>query len=385
MNELYPYYFDYAASTPMDPLVLDEMTVFLESPESVANFSSSHSLAYAVQSTLNEKVQLIQNKLDLDAHELIFTSGATESLNYVLRGFSNKYPNAKIITSNLEHSVTYKVLDQIPLNKVFISNNSNAEIDLNELEASLKVAPSLVSLIHVNNEIGTINELDEVSYLCRKYDAKLHIDASQTLGKTRFDHLFQLADYITVSAHKFYGPKGIGILFKKKDESLPSLIIGSEQFGRAGTLPTHQIVGCLKSLSLIIENPYEKNSDMHKAEQHLENEILACNAFILNAKNANRARSILSITIPGVHAQSLQQMITPYIVSVGSACNSLSSEPSRVLKAIGLGDGLANSTIRISIGRFTKIKDIDLMLEKLIHCSKMLKKISSDVPDWFLK
>jgi cysteine desulfurase len=124
---------------------------------------------------------------------------------------------------------------------------------------------------------------------------------------------------------------------------------------------------------------------MHKAEQHLENEILACNAFILNAKNANRARSILSITIPGVHAQSLQQMITPYIVSIGSACNSLSAEPSRVLKAIGLGDGLANSTIRISIGRFTKIKDIDLMLEKLIHCSNMLKKISSDVPDWFLK
>ncbi len=359
----YPLYLDYAATTPIHPEVLDAMLPFLK--ENFGNASSRHhAYGWVAEEAVDTAKSQIRKGLNCNQKEIVFTSGSTESINLALKGADIE----QIITFRTEHKATLdvcKTLGKQGKKIHFVLVNENGEADLADLKTAAQRAKSLVSVLWVNNETGLIMPIPEIAEICEATDSILHVDATQALGKIPVDFKNSGIDLMSFSAHKIYGPKGMGGLLVKENLKIEAQIDGGgHQRGmRSGTLNVPGIVGLGKAVSLIEQNASEKFKSL---QAYFENEILKSFDFCrINAGKANRVGLICNIRFGGYDGEDLLMKLHKIAVSNGSACNSASTLPSHVLKAMGQTDEEAYAGIRFSFSSSNTEADVDFALEHL--------------------
>ncbi|WMY95586.1 MAG: IscS subfamily cysteine desulfurase [Arsenophonus sp.] len=371
-----PIYLDYAATTPVDLRVAKKMMECITIDGNFGNPSSrSHIFGWRAEEAVDIARNQIADLVNADPREIIFTSGATESNNLALKGiatFCDK-KNKHIITIKTEHKAildTCKQLEREGVLVTYLAPKSNGLIDLNELERAITNQTILISVMHVNNEIGIIQDIASIGNLCADRDIIFHVDATQSIGKLPIDLSILKVDLMSFSAHKLYGPMGIGALyFRRKLKfriSAQQHGGGHEQGIRSGTLPVHQIVGMGEAYKIAQEEMIIENRKLNKLRGRLWNGIKNIQEIYLNGDFKNGAPHILNVSFDHIHGKSLMMELEDLAVSSGSACTSGSLEPSYVLKALGIHDNLAYSAIRFSVGRFTTEAEIDYAIS-LIH------------------
>ncbi len=358
-------YLDYAATTPADPRVVEKMLAYLGVGTCFANPASrSHMLGWQAEAAVEAARKTIAKVLHCDVRELVWTSGATESNNLAIKG-ALEYLRDKgdsrrhIVTSKTEHKAVldvFEYLTQHGYRATFIEPDENGMISVKRLGDAIETDTALVSIMHVNNETGVINPIAELAKLAKSRGALFHADCAQSAGKLLIDLNDLKADMISLCAHKVYGPKGVGALFVRRssDFGVCEQIHGGghERGMRSGTLPAHQIVGFAEALSLCAE-------DMHAEQERVGGyrtrflQMLGDTRYRVNGDPDNSVSGIVNLSFPGVDGQMLLTALPNLAVSSGSACNSASMKPSHVLKAMGLDDDEALSSLRFSFGRFT--------------------------------
>lgn len=372
-----PIYLDYAATTPVDPRVAKKMMRYLTLHGIFGNPSSrSHFYGWQAEEAVDIARNQIATFLGADSREIIFTSGATESDNLAIKGAAYFYQNKgkHIITSKTEHKAVLDSCHQLEENgfKVsYLSPKSDGIIDLKNLESMIRADTILVSIMHVNNEIGVIQDITEIGELCRSREIIFHVDATQSVGKLPIDLTKLKVDLMSFSAHKMYGPMGIGALFIRRN---PRVYIKSQQQGgghergmRAGTLPVHQIVAMGEAFRISQEEITEESEYLIKLRNQLWNGIkkiedVYCNGALIKIQQAPH---ILNVSFNHIKGETLLFALKDLAVSAGSACTSTSIKPSHVLNALGISDQLADSTLRFSLGRFTTEEEIDYAISLL--------------------
>lgn len=370
-------YLDYNASTPLAPEVWETMQVSYT--QHYGNPSSqSHAQGWAAAGAVAFSRQQVADLLRCHSSEIIFTSGATESTNLALWGFLQKEPQTHIFTSNAEHAATYEVAlaaQKKGTPVTFWPCEKDGLVSLENIEASLQKSTKtkLVSLIWANNEFGSLYDLNQLSKICQKHQAYLHIDATQALLTEPIDLSQTKVDFISFSAHKIYGPKGSGGLYMNKQSighGLEPLIYGGRQeWGlRSGTLNTPGIVGLGKACALVQERHLEDKLHFHKLYQSLEKllETQTSLKFILNGSKEQRIFHNFSVTFPEYTPEkSLSVSLAPFCLSQGSACGTQQIQLNRALSAIGLNEKKMQSTLRISFGRPTTVSELEKLVEKI--------------------
>jgi cysteine desulfurase len=363
------YYFDNCATTRVDDKVLEVMLPYFK--EFYGNASSIYKLGQISKYKIEEARENISNILGCNPDEIYFTSGGSESNNLALKGImeANKDKGKHLITSVIEHPSilnTCKYLESIGYDVTYINVDSNGIIDLEELKNSIRKDTVLVSIMSANNEIGTIEPIEEISKICKENNIILHTDAVQAIGNIKIN--LSDIDSLSLSSHKFYGPKGIGILYVKKGTLFNPIINGGhqEQNKRAGTENVPYIIGMSYALELIYSNLDEKNKYVSDLRDYFEKEIkkvIPC--VIINGKN--RLPGVSNITIPDIENDTLIIALDMrgIAISAGSACTSGSIETSHVLKSIGLSDKESKSTIRISFGKYNTKEEIDYLVSSI--------------------
>ncbi len=388
LNHLIPeghIYMDYQASTPCDPRVFEKM-----SPYFCGVFGNPHSRNHVYGWLAEEAIELARHQvadlINADEREIIFTSGATESNNLAIKGVASFYGDQRrhIVTCVTEHKCVLescRSLEKQGFDITYLPVQSNGLIDLNLLEASLCADTMLVSIMAVNNEIGVIQPITEIGAMCRKRNIFFHTDAAQAAGKIALDVEAMNIDLLSISGHKMYAPKGIGALYvrRKPRVRLNALIAGGgqERGMRSGTLPTPLCVG-LGQAAFIAKNEMEEESKRIKAltDRILKGLQTRLPEVYLNGDAVQRAPGNLNLSFAHVEGEGLMMGIKELSVSSGSACTSASLEPSYVLRAIGVEEGLAHTSIRFGIGRFTTVAEVDLAVGKIIHAVERLRQMS---------
>lgn len=367
MNIRTPIYLDNAATTQVDPRVAEKMIPYL--CEQFGNpASSSHSFGWtaeeAVENARNEIAQLI----GADSKEIIFTSGATESDNLAIKGAAHFYQSRgkHLITPKTEHKAvldTMRELERQGFEVTYLDVQENGLIDLNVLQAAIRPDTSLISVMWVNNEIGVIQDIEAIGEICREKKIIFHVDAAQATGKVHIDVSTLKIDLLSMSAHKNYGPKGIGALYvrRKPRVRLEAQIHGGghERGFRSGTLATHQIVGMGEAYRLSRLEMDEENIRILALRERFLKNIQDIEEVYINGDLQQRIPHNLNISFNFVEGESLIMAVKELAVSSGSACTSASLEPSYVLRALGRNDELAHSSLRITFGRFTTEEEID--------------------------
>jgi cysteine desulfurase len=367
-------YLDNASTTQLRPEVVQEMTKVLA--EDYGNPSSTHSLGRNAKSILELSRKSIAKGLNATAQEIIFTSCGTEANNWILRSAVKDLKVKRIITSKIEHhAVLYAVLalqKEFDIQVDYVAVKPNGEIDITDLVDLLsQETKTLVSLMHVNNEIGTILNLDKVGRICEQHNALFHSDTVQSVGKIEIDLQHLPIDFITASAHKFHGPKGVGFAYVKKNSGLQPLFFGGEQEKglRAGTEAVHQIAGMAKALELSYSNLAADRNHIQELKNYLINQLeVEFPAFEING-NQDGIYTILNILLP--FSDDKTAMILFYLdmkgiaVSRGSACQSGSIKPSHVLAEMLSNEDLKKPSLRISFSHFNTKEDVDLLIEAL--------------------
>tara|TARA_Y100001960_G_scaffold135504_1_gene143762 strand:+ start:402 stop:1538 length:1137 start_codon:yes stop_codon:yes gene_type:complete len=373
-----PIYLDNQATTPIDPNVLNAMNPYLSN--NFGNPASNHYFGWQAQEAIEIAREQVASIINAKTNELIFTSGATESINLGLKGLLTKHlkKGDHIITTNIEHRAVLDVLEYIQKKGIdisFVSVNREGILDIKNFEKKIKNNTRLCTIIHGNNEIGTIQQIKTLGELCKKNNIIFHVDASQTLGKRNIDVNEMNIDLLSVSGHKIYAPKGVGALYvRKKNPRIEMQAIlhgGGHEFGyRSGTLSVHNIVGF--GMACIIAK--EKQESDNKKIKELRNLLLdglktIFPNLIINGTLENRLEGNLNITFPNYSAEKIMMSITEVACSTGSACTSSIPKPSHVLIALGLNKEQINNTIRFGIGRFNNMEEIkrviDLFKKKL--------------------
>lgn len=388
LNHLIPeghIYMDYQASTPCDPRVFEKM-----SPYFCGVFGNPHSRNHVYGWLAEEAIELARHQvadlINADEREIIFTSGATESNNLAIKGVASFYGDQRrhIVTCVTEHKCVLescRSLEKQGFDITYLPVQSNGLIDLNLLEASLCDDTLLVSIMAVNNEIGVIQPITEIGAMCRKRNIFFHTDAAQAAGKIALDVEAMNIDLLSISGHKMYAPKGIGALYvrRKPRVRLNALIAGGgqERGMRSGTLPTPLCVG-LGQAAFIAKNEMEEESKRIKAltDRILKGIQTKLPEVYLNGDAVQRAPGNLNLSFAHVEGEGLMMGIKELSVSSGSACTSASLEPSYVLRAVGVEEGLAHTSIRFGIGRFTTVAEVDLAVGKIIHAVERLRQMS---------
>ncbi len=362
-------YLDNQSTTPIDPRVLKEMNPFL------TNFygnpaSSNHLYGWQANEAITIAREKVSKLINTIPDNIIFTSGATESINLALKGL---YKNVlkvgdHIITTNIEHKAVIDVLDylsQIGIEITYLPVNNKGLINLDDIVKSIKNKTKICTIIHGNNEIGTIQNIKKIGELCKKNNILFHVDAAQTLGKQIIDVNEMNIDLLSVSGHKLYAPKGVGALFIDKMNNeiklTPLIHGGGQEYGlRCGTLSVHNIVGFGEACSIALENVIDDQAKILKLRNKLYDELKKIFPdIIINGSLSQRLDGNLNITIPNYNAQEIISEMTNLAFSTGSACMSENPEPSHVLTAIGLNEKEINETIRIGIGRLNTDNDIN--------------------------
>ena len=379
-----PVYLDYSATTPIDPRVVDAMLPFLR--EDFGNPASrSHAYGWRAEEAVEAARANVAALVNCDAKEIVWTSGATESINLALKGAAHFYKEKgrHVITVKTEHKATLdtcRELEREGFEVTYLDVQENGLIDFSVLEQAIRPDTILVSVMYVNNEIGVIQDIPKIGALCRSKGIIFHVDSAQATGKVAIDLGTLQVDLMSFSAHKTYGPKGVGALFvrRKPRIRLEAQIHGGghERGMRSGTLPTHQIVGMGEAFRLAKEEMATENERIRALRDRLWSGLSEMEAVYLNGDLDHRVPHNLNVSFNYVEGESLLMGIKDVAVSSGSACTSASLEPSYVLRALGRSDELAHSSIRFSVGRFTTEEDIDFTVALLKDKVAKLREMS---------
>jgi len=381
-------YLDNNATTPLDPRVCDKMTWFLK--EHFGNPSSLYPIGRDAKELVTEAREIIAAALGASRSEIIFTGSGTESDNFAIRGVFDAFPDKdELITSSIEHPAVIETagyLEKKGVKVTYVPVDSAGRIDLSALRSALSPRTALISVMHANNEIGTIQPIGEISRIAKETGTLLHTDAVQSFGKIPVNVDELGVDLLTISAHKVYGPKGVGALYIRKGTRIQPLIFGGHQERqlRSGTENTAGIVGFGEAVRILGEQSKTDNIRIGKLAARLKQGI---EASIPKAKfsgpEVDRVKSTLNYSILGLEAEAiLLALATKDIyVSTGSACSEDSEEVSHVLSAIGMAPQFARSTLRISLGRFNTAEDVEIVLQELPEIVRKLREISSFDPD----
>ncbi len=384
-----PIYLDYQATTPMDERVLEAMMPFFTTKYGNPH-SRSHSFGWEAEKATEDARSEVAKLISANSKEVIFTSGATEANNLALQGVYNFYKDKNknhIITTNIEHKCildTCMHLEQEGAKITYLKVDENGLINLKDLEDAITENTLLVSIMAINNEIGTIQPVKEIGQICRKHNVFFHTDAAQAFGKIPIDVNECNIDMMSISGHKIYGPKGIGALFvrRKPRVKLKSMIKGGgqERGLRSGTLPTPLIVGLGKAAEIASQEMNTEYKRIKKLGDKFFNAIVKKIPDVyLNGDLEKRWPGNINLSFAYIEGESLILAIRELAVSSGSACTSASLEPSYVLRALGVSEELAHTSIRFGIGRFTTEEEIDFVIDKV---SKAIDKLRNMSPLW---
>lgn len=382
------FYLDYAATTPADPRVAEAMAACLTLDGNFGNPASrSHRYGWQAEQAVEHARRQLADLLNADPREIVWTSGATESNNLAIKGvveaLRQKTPDAPlhIITSAIEHKA---VLDPCAwlekfhkVDVTYLTPDADGLIHPDQVLAALRDNTCLVSLMAVNNELGTVTDIEALGLVLKDHPALLHVDAAQAVGKVEVDVRRWNVDLLSVSAHKFYGPKGIGALFVRRE---PQVEIAAQMHGgghergmRSGTLPTHQLVGIGLAAQLVKEQLGEDKERIESLRDQLWQGLQTIGGVHLNGHPVQRTANHLNVSFDGVDGEILLASMAKVAVSSGSACNSATVAPSYVLKAIGRSDALAHAGLRFSLGRFTTAAEIDAVIAEVSRIVTLLR------------
>ncbi len=382
-----PIYFDYSATTPVDPRVAEKMIPYLV--EKFGNPASrSHAFGWEAEAAVEEAREEVARLVNADPKEIVWTSGATESNNLALKGAANFYAGKgkHIITVKTEHKAvldTCRELERQGFEVTYLDVQDNGLINLEVFKGALRPDTILVSVMFVNNEIGVIQPIAEIGEICREKGIIFHVDAAQATGKVDIDLATLKVDLMSFSAHKTYGPKGIGALYIRRK---PRIRLEAQMHGgghergfRSGTLATHQIVGMGEAFRLAREEMAVENKRIGALRDRLLKGLSDIEHVFVNGDLTHRVPHNLNISFAYVEGESMLMAIKDLAVSSGSACTSASLEPSYVLRALGRDDELAHSSIRFTIGRFNTEEEVDYAV-KLLH--EKIGKLRELSPLW---
>ena len=381
-----PIYLDYASTTPVDPAVADQMVEFLTPSGHFGNPASrSHMFGWQAEAAVEDARADVAGLIGADPREIVWTSGATEANNLAIKGCAhfNTRKGKHIITSKIEHKAvldTCRQLEREGFDITYLDPDKNGLIQPQVVADALREDTTVVSIMHVNNELGTLNDIAAIGKLCRENKVFFHVDAAQSAGKTAIDVEAMQVDMMSFSAHKIYGPKGIGALYVRRK---PRVRIEAQMHGgghergmRSGTLPTHQIVGMGAAFRLGAEVLADESARIAALRKRLWDGVSDMEEVYLNGSEQQHVPGIINISFAFVEGESLIMALRDLAVSSGSACTSASLEPSYVLRALGLNDEMAHSSIRFSIGRYTSEKDVDDAIAKVRHAVEKLRELS---------
>jgi cysteine desulfurase len=382
----FPIYLDYSATTPVDPRVAAKMAQCLTLDANFGNPASrSHMFGWKAEEAVETARGQVADLIKCDPREIVWTSGATEADNLAIKGAVHFYvkKGKHVITSKIEHKAVLDSCGQLEregFEVTYLDPTEAGIITPEAVAAAIRPDTILVSLMHVNNEIGVINDIAAIGKVTRENEIIFHVDAAQSTGKIDIDMEAMQVDLMSLTAHKVYGPKGIGALYVRR---MPRVRIepqihggGHEQGMRSGTLATHQIVGMGEAYRLAKEEMADENTRLLALRAHLLNCFDDMEEVFVNGDIEHRVVHNLNISFKFVDGESLMMVLRDLAVSSGSACTSASLEPSYVLRAIGLNDELAHSSLRISIGRFTTLEEIDYSIEKIREAVGKLRESS---------
>jgi len=375
---------DYSATTPVDPRVAAKMIPYLT--EQYGNPASrSHHYGWEAEEAVELARAQVAALVNADPKEIVWTSGATESNNLAIKGAAHFYQSKgkHIVTMRIEHKAvidTVRELEREGFSATYLDPQPNGLLDLEKFKASLRPDTILVSIMYVNNEIGVIQDIAAIGEICRAKGILLHVDAAQATGKVQIDLQKLKVDLMSFSAHKTYGPKGIGALYvqRKPRVRLEAQMHGGghERGMRSGTLPTHQIVGMGEAFRIAQEEMVGENERVRMLRDRLLAGLMTMEEVHINGDMEQRVPHNLNLSFNFVEGESLIMAIKDVAVSSGSACTSASLEPSYVLRALGRSDELAHSSIRFSVGRFTTVEEVDFVIDLLQRKIGKLRELS---------
>lgn len=381
-----PIYLDYSATTPVDERVAKKMYDCLTNQGNFGNPASrSHPFGWAAEEAVETARKQVADLICADPREIVWTSGATESDNLAIRGAAefNQKKGKHIVTVKTEHKAvldTCRQLERSGFEVTYLDPMDNGLIDLKEFEAALRDDTTLVSIMHVNNEIGVIQDIPAIGKITRERKILLHVDAAQSPGKVPIDVDQMNVDLLSLCAHKVYGPKGVGALYvrRKPRVRLEAQIHGGghERGMRSGTLATHQIVGMGESFRIAGEEMEVENARLRKLRDRLWEGVSDMEEIYLNGDLEQRIPGNLNISFNFVEGESLIMSLKDVAVSSGSACTSASLEPSYVLRALGRNDELAHSSIRFTMGRYTTEEEVDFTIKSIRSAVDKLRALS---------
>ena len=377
---------DYSATTPVDKRVAEKMAKYLTMEGDFGNAASrSHYYGWQAEKAVDEARSQVASLVGADSREIVWTSGATESDNLAIKGIANFYHKRgkHIITLKTEHKAvldTCRQLEREGFEVTYLDPLSNGLLDINVFKDAIREDTILASIMHVNNEIGVIQDIQSIGDVCREHKIFFHVDAAQSAGKISIDLATLPVDLMSFSAHKIYGPKGIGALYvrRKPRVRLEAQIHGGghERGMRSGTLATHQVVGMGEAFAIAKKEMLEEGKKIKQLRDRLLEGFSDMEEVIINGDIEQRVPGNLNISFNYVEGESLMMAISDIAVSSGSACTSASLEPSYVLRALGLSDELAHSSIRFSIGRYTTEKDVDDTIKLVRQKVEKLRDLS---------
>jgi len=381
-----PVYLDYSATTPVDPRVAAKMCECLTIEGNFGNAASrSHTFGWHAEEAIEEARRHVADLLNADPREIVWTSGATESDNLAIKGAAHFYQQKgkHIITSKIEHKAvldTCRQLEREGFEVTYLTPDAKGVITPQQVAAAIREDTILVSLMHVNNEIGVITDIAAIGAITRPKGIVFHVDAAQSAGRVDIDMNTMDVDLMSLSAHKMYGPKGMGALYVRRK---PRIRIEAQMHGgghergmRSGTLATHQIVGMGEAARIAKLEMAQEKARLKTLRDRLWDGIKDMEQVHVNGDFDQRVTANLNVSFAFVEGESLIMALKDLAVSSGSACTSASLEPSYVLRALGVTDEMAHSSIRFSFGRFTTEEDVDYAIGKIRHAVEKLRELS---------
>ena len=384
MTPHFPIYMDYGATTPCDSRVVDAMVPWLR--EHFGNAASrSHAWGWEAEEAVEQARTHVADLIGADPREIVWTSGATESINLALKGAAHFYQGKgkHLITVKTEHKAvldTVRELERQGFEATYLDVQEDGLINMEQLKAAIRPDTIIISVLYVNNEIGVIQDIPAIGALCRERGILFHVDAAQATGRVEIDMKVLPIDLMSMTAHKTYGPKGVGALYvrRKPRVRLEAQIHGGghERGMRSGTLPTHQCVGMGEAFRIIKLEMAEVNAKARVLQKRLLNGLKDIEQVYINGSLERRVPQNLNMSFNFVEGESLMMGIKGLAVSSGSACTSASLEPSYVLRALGRSDELAHSSLRMTIGRFTTEEEIDYAISTIKHNVAKLRELS---------
>lgn len=376
-----PIYFDYAATTPVDPRVAHRMGDSLTATGNFGNpASNSHVFGWRAAEAVENARSQVAAVLQADPREIVWTSGASESDNLALKGIAELHESGHFVTSSIEHKAildTCEWLETRGFEITYLPPNADGTTSPDAVSAALRPDTRLVSIMHVNNELGCINDVAAIGAVCREAGVLFHTDAAQSFGKLPIDVRHMPIDMLSVSGHKIYGPKGIGALFVRREPpiGLKSQIHGGghERGMRSGTLPTHQIVGIGEAAELMVSHAAEERARLTDLRGRFLRRVTQLPDISINGSETDGWPGIVNMGFGGVDGETLVMALDDLAISTGSACNSESVEPSFVLQALKVPPAIAHASLRFSMGRFTTEAEVEHAGTRVVEVVERLR------------